>query len=340
MTIQFHCPTCKRKLRAPEASAGKKGKCPGCQKMFQVPAPVYEAEEARSSILEIDEQAPEYQPEIDEPENDGGDPFDETSAPVRRRRVVVPAMIAWDMLVLAGAVLVCISFVVPWWRMSETSPVADERAERDFPLSKSKPDSMEIPRRATSRGDQARLAREQKQREEKRRVEEQAREEKQRVEERARKLKEHVEEQVHLVVAKNQSWYIDHVGVAKLLMSSSSPIMLWGWNTGAGIMGLIFGLLIVPVVLVPKFVAVLRPWSWTADILPAIFGIVLLIMGLIWVLGAPSESVEGRLRQGIIVGPWLILVGSLLLLVGSTVSIVFGVMKMVARSGGAQTSGH
>lgn len=63
-------------------------------------------------------------------------------------------------------------------------------------------------------------------------------------------------------------------------------------------------------------------------------------MGLIWVLGAPSESVEGRLWQGIIVGPWLILVGSLLLLVGSTVGIVFGVMKMVARSGGAQTSGH
>lgn len=127
MTIQFDCPTCKRKLRAPESSAGKKGKCPGCQKVFQVPAPVYEAEEERSSIVEIDGQAPEYQPEIDEPESDGGEPLDETSVPVPRRRGVAPAMIRWDMLVLAGAAFVCISFVVPWWRISETLPVAGER---------------------------------------------------------------------------------------------------------------------------------------------------------------------------------------------------------------------
>jgi hypothetical protein len=66
MTIQFDCPTCGKKLRAPEAAAGKKGKCPGCQNTFQVPEPVYEAEEAGPPVVEIDESPPE----IDEAQDD------------------------------------------------------------------------------------------------------------------------------------------------------------------------------------------------------------------------------------------------------------------------------
>jgi predicted RNA-binding Zn-ribbon protein involved in translation (DUF1610 family) len=70
VTIQFECPTCGKKLRAPESAAGKKGKCPGCQKVFQVPEPIYEAEEADVPVVEIDEGASEDQPEIDETQDD------------------------------------------------------------------------------------------------------------------------------------------------------------------------------------------------------------------------------------------------------------------------------
>jgi hypothetical protein len=68
MTIQFDCPSCGIKVRAPEASVGKKGKCPGCQNVFQVPEPVTESKEVGSRVVEIDDEAPEYQPQIEGPE--------------------------------------------------------------------------------------------------------------------------------------------------------------------------------------------------------------------------------------------------------------------------------
>jgi hypothetical protein len=45
MTIQFECPSCRKALKAPDETAGKKGKCPHCHGPIQVPEPVYEAEE-------------------------------------------------------------------------------------------------------------------------------------------------------------------------------------------------------------------------------------------------------------------------------------------------------
>ena len=37
MTIMFHCEFCNKKIEAPDAAAGKKGKCPGCQQKVHVP---------------------------------------------------------------------------------------------------------------------------------------------------------------------------------------------------------------------------------------------------------------------------------------------------------------
>lgn len=65
MTIEIDCPTCGRKLRAPESAAGKKAKCRSCQNVFQLPKPLLKAQEPRSPVVEIDEEPPEYQPESD-----------------------------------------------------------------------------------------------------------------------------------------------------------------------------------------------------------------------------------------------------------------------------------
>jgi serine/threonine protein kinase len=66
MVIQFNCPTCGRKLRAPESAAGKKAKCRGCQSVFEVPISVFKGPDPGPPVVEIDDEAPEYQPEIDE----------------------------------------------------------------------------------------------------------------------------------------------------------------------------------------------------------------------------------------------------------------------------------
>ncbi len=44
MAISFSCPTCGRKLKAPDNAAGKTTKCPGCGSPVTCPEPVYEAE--------------------------------------------------------------------------------------------------------------------------------------------------------------------------------------------------------------------------------------------------------------------------------------------------------
>jgi predicted RNA-binding Zn-ribbon protein involved in translation (DUF1610 family) len=46
MPIQFECSACGKKIKAPDANAGKKARCPYCQAVIVVPEPVYEAEDA------------------------------------------------------------------------------------------------------------------------------------------------------------------------------------------------------------------------------------------------------------------------------------------------------
>lgn len=49
MSISFQCPRCGKKLKAPDAAAGKSSKCPGCGGTVTCPEPVYDAE-----VVEMD----------------------------------------------------------------------------------------------------------------------------------------------------------------------------------------------------------------------------------------------------------------------------------------------
>jgi hypothetical protein len=66
MAIQFPCPTCGKELKAPDETAGRRGKCPHCQGSIVVPEPVYQAEEvpvadavADQDVYALEPQAPE-----------------------------------------------------------------------------------------------------------------------------------------------------------------------------------------------------------------------------------------------------------------------------------------
>jgi hypothetical protein len=63
MAIQFQCPSCGKELKAPEETAGRKGKCPHCAHPIQVPEQVYEAEEVPVADAAADQEAYALEPE-------------------------------------------------------------------------------------------------------------------------------------------------------------------------------------------------------------------------------------------------------------------------------------
>ncbi|MFN0051574.1 MAG: hypothetical protein ACKV0T_05245 [Planctomycetales bacterium] len=68
MPISVECPSCGKRLKAPDSAAGKKAKCPQCGTPVPIPEMVYEAEEAEESYGFQDPSLDEY----DAPEADDG----------------------------------------------------------------------------------------------------------------------------------------------------------------------------------------------------------------------------------------------------------------------------
>jgi hypothetical protein len=48
MPIQFDCPSCGKKVKAPDNMVGKKAQCPSCKSILVIPEPVYDAEEVQA----------------------------------------------------------------------------------------------------------------------------------------------------------------------------------------------------------------------------------------------------------------------------------------------------
>lgn len=68
MPIKFSCPSCSKRLNAPDSAAGKTAKCPGCGKSVTVPRveKVYDAEEIVDGLdgAEEDWEAPDDEPDL------------------------------------------------------------------------------------------------------------------------------------------------------------------------------------------------------------------------------------------------------------------------------------
>jgi len=88
MPISVTCDACGKTLKAPDTSAGKKAKCPGCSTVIQVPDLVYDAEEIQAESST--EDAEDYE---DEGEATDDNPFAgmDTGAPKNGARRPCPA---------------------------------------------------------------------------------------------------------------------------------------------------------------------------------------------------------------------------------------------------------
>jgi hypothetical protein len=95
---------------------------------------------------------------------------------------------------------------------------------------------------------------------------------------------------------------------------------VYGWGTGSGIMGFVFALLIVPLTVVPIFVAPMQRWSWVVAFVIATLGVIVFTLGLAWLI-------NGLVHGGASVGPYFYFLAGLLLLGGS---ITEGVLGLVA----------
>jgi hypothetical protein len=104
---------------------------------------------------------------------------------------------------------------------------------------------------------------------------------------------------------------------------------VWGWSTGAGILGLIVALFMIAAIVVSFFVSVVRPWSWIGSFLWSVFTLVLLILALVWILGSPGLSNDVT-SAGISFGPFVTLAAALIILPAGVLDGTVGLRAFIA----------
>lgn len=208
------------------------------------------------------------------------------------RRPTWPAITVWSILLCAGAAVLLVNAFLPWWKITVTLRTFDEL--RTMP----KFDQDQFQRNSS---------------------------------------------QARRILSENRDWYEDHLSSRDFrrlfLLGNRGEFgldpeyrfnkTLLGITVDGGIVGLAFGLLIIAPIVVGLFVALLRPWLWISSFVSAIFGVLMLVLGLMWVLGAPGEGAGDVLRQGIIVGPWLALGAGTIILTAGLLDGIFGLLRFI-----------
>ena len=59
MAISFPCPHCAKTLNAPDAAAGKSGRCPHCKATFAVPMPVDPIDDLLDDVVHVNHRSPD-----------------------------------------------------------------------------------------------------------------------------------------------------------------------------------------------------------------------------------------------------------------------------------------
>lgn len=90
MPISLICGACEAKLTVPDSAAGKRGKCPRCQALLEIPHPEPDdagaVEQPAPKRKPVPPAAPKRKPVVLEADDDGEDT--ETERPARRKRAV------------------------------------------------------------------------------------------------------------------------------------------------------------------------------------------------------------------------------------------------------------
>ena len=238
---------------------------------------------------------------------------DSHATPVRlepRRSIV------FQILLIAGGVLMAISMFVPWWSLTfaadenETKGtwgknVAGLMTARDQEIDS----ALELLRAATP-SDSA---------------------EKKRQRERVNLLK---------IVRADKRWWKAHLkggertfednlaSVAEQVDDNEQMMLslrLWGWSEGIAIMAFVFGAVILFAVILFLCLPLIQIWNWIASIVASIFGVCAIIFSLLWIFSAPGDD-AGGLTQGIIAGPYLLLGAAVVLFLVGLMDGIFGIL--------------
>lgn len=137
-------------------------------------------------------------------------------------------------------------------------------------------------------------------------------------------------------VNKSDDWYDDH-NVNEAIEDEREDdkdadeisVWLWGWNSGIGITVFVFSFAVLPLAIVPMFVAPVQKWAWTGSIVCAVFGLITFILFLVWFFGSPSENVSPILSQGVLLGAYMSFIAAVLLLTGGIMDGINGVKTIV-----------
>jgi hypothetical protein len=88
--LSFHCPVCHKPLNAPEARAGKKGKCPSCRQLVEIPGTGTAPHESAQALISLSDSA-ERQALLQHPEQSPAE--DDSSAPLLPHAPLAPPQV-------------------------------------------------------------------------------------------------------------------------------------------------------------------------------------------------------------------------------------------------------
>jgi hypothetical protein len=108
-------------------------------------------------------------------------------------------------------------------------------------------------------------------------------------------------------------------------------VSLYGWDTTTGILGLIFGVIILMLVLLPVFVSEIRSFAWICGGLNFGLALPIAILGIVWLATAPGQDASPIMKQGVSIGPILVLLGSVAALGGGVGEFVTGLTAMTNK---------
>jgi len=248
-----------------------------------------------------------------------GNPYAPSSArPKGPFRPKVPTQL-WAIFLTLSAVLLILAFVSPWWGMRVYRPTSDEMAELREKNRKEMEENMDEMR---ERIENARSL----------------------TPEELKRRREEWEKEAEEAAEKEKAWrkfykkydvaYEDDDFEQGELEEGESKIWLvWGWQTGSGVMALVFGLFLLPAFIVFGFVKPLQPWSWLSFLISVGAGIAMILVFPNWFFSnsIPDENMAPVLRQGVIAGPWMALVSGLAISVCGATGGIMGLVAFIKR---------
>lgn len=106
---------------------------------------------------------------------------------------------------------------------------------------------------------------------------------------------------------------------------------LFGWNTATGILTFIFGILVIILGVLSLSVRFLRRWDWPLLLGAMGLSIPIFILSLVFWVASPGEGTDRILRQGVSVGPFLALPGAIIAMVASGIAGIVGFIVFLRR---------